>query len=1450
MNIIMAKGLSKELTPYVILIVSLIFLTYFFFPQLKIISATPFVYEPDTYNVTEAGTGSYVLTSVFQTGWNVTVRANISANASVGAVSSVTLDITDPNSVVWLDDADMIPTGITCEDTTESVGWVTPDSVYSVCGEGVPASNTIDDNIGTTWEHAVSEKHEIVYDMGRPVNMSEIRIHISIHYDMFPCKFDLYVSNDTDDWGTKLATINIPAKDNWNEFDEDEFTSKTGRYINLTQIETNTSGTCGTGILTYFMEFDATQYKCEVYEYNFTLNSSHPGGTWAADVVATDSDDTYTNETEFTVNETTPPTFSNNQTNTTVVDFACNFTLNWTDETGFSGYIFSANNSGTWRNASWTPMTGTSNTSWNVTTLNSTVGTVVGWKFYANDTNDNWNVSYYNITTTFRDIEVNLTNPDTSVTTKVGQNTTFNVNATVDCNGGECGLVQGYVRYNASSIHPDTVIDTTDDTPFYINESTGPGIETILTHEDSYNETGTVFRQPAIADIDDDGTKEIVVGSEGDKKLYVFNYTGGKIRKEDEYGSTAVLGDLILVDVDDDGTKEIVVVNAAKNITVYNHTDHNIQEEDYYTHATEHVSGVPAVADVDNDGTKEIVVITRQNGNVLVLNHTNHDTQLEDSYQTGTNIWAASSPSIADVDNDGTKEIAVGNGQGNDLFVFNHTNHDLQVEDSADFGGTPRTPSIADVDGDGTLEIVVSISNKRIYVLNHTNHDLQVEALFVLGNEGDTPSIADVDNDGTLEIVVQGDYSTGNDNITVLNHTNHDLQMEDYYAIGNGVLKTPSIADVDNDGFLEIVTYGYFSEILVLNHTNHELQLEDSTPAIPGGYSGGEGLLISDLDNDGILEIFGSFHTRLPVYSVGYYAGHEWQTWEQFGYYVNHTGIQKSFQGPINPLSCGSLSDGQSCQLNWAVNATGALNSGWEVGVLFNSTHHNITGNHTDNATVRITENIKPRYWDNSTNSTIAGEPVDFRLRWTDNVGLGGYIFSINNGTEDWIKPDGFEDPESGWDTEANAYDGDIGTAAEELSVLAQSWSSPLNLTLTNSISVNEISFVAHYDASMTNTINITLFNGTNRIDVYEGSYSDNPTWNYITFKKINNVDKVQVMFYNSHGSILDIAMVYEFNFSGWTNDTWNPMTGTGNWSNVTKVVNSTVGATIKWRIHANDTSDNWNTSDIFSFVTTSVFLDVSLITPTAGATTTQAQNTTFNINASITCRNSACGNVYGTVQYNGSSLYPDIPINSTKGDKPFYNTSGEILQSCGNLNKDDACQLNWTVNATGDYVKEWKIGVLFNSSLDSVADNHTNNATIKIVECTESWDVTWSSIDFGNLNPNTLASSNPAPGNTNKLYNITNLGTCTLKVWIKGSDLENTTYSSTIEVGNFSWSNRTNSYDTSYNMTENYVILNSSFTPTIKNITTYYWLAVPPVYAGKYNGTMTLKENTTQQSG
>jgi hypothetical protein len=98
---------------------------------------------------------------------------------------------------------------------------------------------------------------------------------------------------------------------------------------------------------------------------------------------------------------------------------------------GLSTFIFSTNNTGHWQNDSVLSFSGTA--SWaNVTkTLNSTVGTVVGYEWFANDTSGNWATTGIQTLTTralFHDVAV--TNVASSKTV-VGQGYSLNASVTV-----------------------------------------------------------------------------------------------------------------------------------------------------------------------------------------------------------------------------------------------------------------------------------------------------------------------------------------------------------------------------------------------------------------------------------------------------------------------------------------------------------------------------------------------------------------------------------------------------------------------------------------------------------------------------------------------------------------------------------------------------------------------------------------------------------------------------------------------------------------------------------------------------------------------------------------------------------------------------------------------------------------------------------------------------------
>ncbi|MGC8993503.1 MAG: hypothetical protein ACP5JK_01880, partial [Candidatus Aenigmatarchaeota archaeon] len=232
-------------------------------------------------------------------------------------------------------------------------------------------------------------------------------------------------------------------------------------------------------------------------------------------------------------------------------------------------------------------------------------------------------------------------------------------------------------------------------------------------------------------------------------------------------------------------------------------------------------------------------------------------------------------------------------------------------------------------------------------------------------------------------------------------------------------------------------------------------------------------------------------------------------------------------------------------------------------------------------------------------------------------------------------------------------------------------------------------------------------------------------------------------------------------------------------------------------------------------------------------------QNSTFWVNASVICRDADCGQVNASVLYNLTSPYPDTPINGTYGDKPFFinETPAYSTKICSNnLLKDQSCNVSWLINATGNIYTVWKVGVVFNSSIYGSKSNSTDNATIKILPCTIDYSLTWNSIDFGILNPSTKA--NPAPGNNNYSYNISiSPKSCNLDFYIRGDDLYNSQTKSYIKISNMTVSNSTNSYFSSFRILNSYQLL--FFNITNGNYTTFYWLDVPPTYAGTYTATI-----------
>lgn len=118
-----------------------------------------------------------------------------------------------------------------------------------------------------------------------------------------------------------------------------------------------------------------------------------------------------------------------------------------------------------------------------------------------------------------------------------------------------------------------------------------------------------------------------------------------------------------------------------------------------------------------------------------------------------------------------------------------------------------------------------------------------------------------------------------------------------------------------------------------------------------------------------------------------------------------------------------------------------------------------------------------------------------------------------------WISPTGFEDPDTEWDNEANAYDEDILTYSRATNYVARNvWSSPIIVT-HSAITCNKIQFQADFYPAATGyeNIDIDVFRDGGWVDVYQGSFTRN-TWTEKTFTE-GSVTKIRFYFMNTTGS-------------------------------------------------------------------------------------------------------------------------------------------------------------------------------------------------------------------------------------------------------------------------------------------------------------------------------------------
>ena len=236
------------------------------------------------------------------------------------------------------------------------------------------------------------------------------------------------------------------------------------------------------------------------------------------------------------------------------------------------------------------------------------------------------------------------------------------------------------------------------------------------------------------------------------------------------------------------------------------------------------------------------------------------------SFGSNTTYKPARGVALADLDGDGADEILLSH---NDQINVIDGQGQVRWTQTLAGGMAQYPPTVGDIDGDGDLEIVVltAYGNARggFNVYDHTG---AVVFSQVTNNNPliCAPVLADLNNDGQQEILFCGRGKASANiapGIHVWNLQGEELEGFPFELPGNPAF-TPTVADIDGDGFLEI--FACTTGILYcIDHTGAQVYSIDAQDAYKYSY---QSPLVVDFEGEGKWSLVGACHGDNPHHYV------------------------------------------------------------------------------------------------------------------------------------------------------------------------------------------------------------------------------------------------------------------------------------------------------------------------------------------------------------------------------------------------------------------------------------------------------------------------------------------------------------------------------------------------------------------------------------------------------
>ncbi len=392
------------------------------------------------------------------------------------------------------------------------------------------------------------------------------------------------------------------------------------------------------------------------------------------------------------------------------------------------------------------------------------------------------------------------------------------------------------------------------------------------------------FSQPRLADLDNDGDYDLIIGSIDEHPLY-FENTGNNATPTFEPGPDyfsmveyldAEMG--VCNDIDGDGDLDFITGGFTGLNLYLNIGNPEIPEFEKVTGFFDGLSvgqnPIPDFADIDTDGDPDMIVGFSESGIVKIYINTGTNEVAEfielNSYEVG-DVGLYAYPVFCDVDMDNDQDLVVGRDGHNFTFYKNtgDANNPVWEIDETYFEGLAgetywNSPTLADITADGKPDLIFGTASGPLNYFTQTgtpgNPEWQINtALFggVMDVGGaSNPCFFDYDGDGDLDLFTGsqlGDIKYYQNTGTASGPA-WEENSGSFTSLKHSIYSAVAMGDVNNDGLADAVVGDLSGNLFY--HRNTGLGFEFESSAFQGVALGGwSSPCLVDFDNDGDLDI-------------------------------------------------------------------------------------------------------------------------------------------------------------------------------------------------------------------------------------------------------------------------------------------------------------------------------------------------------------------------------------------------------------------------------------------------------------------------------------------------------------------------------------------------------------------------------------------------------------------